>query len=193
MDREALIEAAIGKILAGDGGAYRVIVDAYGLRVLAFCRARLGSEDEAQDAAQDVFVRAWTAIRGFRRGESFAAWLFAIAANHVRSRFRFRGSESRKMAAVAAELAVLPQGDPGEEAEEALRFEELRTAVAELPADMRSAVELYYFGGLSVGEAATALGLGEEAVKSRLFRARKKLRTALESVQPAKPSGGILQ
>jgi len=193
MGKEAAIDEAIRKTLAGDREAFRVIVDTYGSRMIAFCRTRLASEEEARDAAQEVFIRAWSAISGFRLGESFASWLFAIAANHVRSRFRFRAFENRKMSAAAAEIAVLPPIDPSEEASESLRSEELRRAVAKLSSDLRGSVEFYYFAGLSISETATALKIGEEAVKSRLFRARKKLRLALESTQPGRASGGNLK
>jgi RNA polymerase sigma-70 factor (ECF subfamily) len=184
MGAEVTVEQAIDRVLAGDAGAFRHIVAAYEGRLLSFCRSRLGSEDEARDAAQDVLVRAWSALPGFQRGKSFSAWLFAIAANRVRSEFRFQSFARRKTEAAGKELAALPPADPAEEVADRLRFEELRQAVATLKGELRSTVELFYFGGLSVSETSTALGIGEEAVKSRLFRARKQLREMLEKTQP---------
>ena len=69
----------VKKVLSGDRDAYRAIVDSYGSRVVAFCRSRMRSDDDARDAAQDVFLRAYSSLSSFRAGESFAAWLFAIA------------------------------------------------------------------------------------------------------------------
>jgi RNA polymerase sigma factor (sigma-70 family) len=181
-------DESIRRMLAGDDEAFRSIVDEYGGRVIAFCRSRLGSEDDALDAAQEIFASAWAALEGFRLGESFAAWLFAIAANRVRSKFRFRAYEARKMEAAAIEMAVIPAGDPAKEAEDHLRSEALRTAVASLPLELREPIQLYYFAGLSVSETASVLKLGEEAVKSHLFRGRKKLRVALEGSQPGRAS-----
>jgi RNA polymerase sigma-70 factor, ECF subfamily len=193
MDLDAAEQEKIRRAQGGDREAFGSIVEAYGPRLLAFCRARLGSEEEARDAAQDVFLRSWSAIGRFRLGESFPAWLFAIAANHVRNRFRLRASESRKESSVAGEAAAAAIEDPAAAALESLRAESLRKAVSALPGQLRSAVELYYFAGLDVTESAAILGLGEEAVKSRLFRARKKLRAGLESPQPDRAGRGILR
>jgi len=178
------MDDTIRRVLAGDTSAYDAIVDEFEPRLVSFCRSRLDSEEDALDAAQEVFTSAWKALGSFRAGESFAAWLFAIAANQVRSRYRFRIHEARKLKAAAAEQATVPAGDPVEEAEKNLRFIGLRLAVRGLQPEIRSVVELYYFAGLSVSETAAALHIGDEAVKSRLFRARKKLRSSLEEPQP---------
>ena len=182
---------AVARVLSGDRDAFRSLVDRYGQRIAAFCGSRLRSEDEARDAAQEVFVRAYRSLGTFRRGESFPAWLFAIAANQLRTRFRVFASDRHKVEAAGSEAAAAAASDPAEEAADAIRAQALRRAVAALPRDQRLPVELYYFGELSVAEVARALGLGEEAVKTRLFRARKALRIALEGKQPREGSRGI--
>jgi RNA polymerase sigma-70 factor (ECF subfamily) len=182
----------IHRVLSGDEAAFRKIVERYGDRVLRFCRARLGSEEEAADAAQDVFLRVFRSLRSFRLGESFPSWLFAIAANRVRSRGARRGTERAKAERAAIEAASAAAPDPVSEVERSLEAEELRLRVAELPEDLRRVVELYYFAELPVADCARALGLGEEAVKSRLFRARKRLRIAMEQEQRGLSSEGIL-
>lgn len=184
-------DEVVGKVLSGEREAYRFLVDKYGPKVISFCRSRMRSEDDARDAAQDVFLRAYSSLASFRIGESFAAWLFAIAANRVRTRFRLFSSERRKAEAAAIELAASPPADPSEEAARAMRAEGLRRAVSALPADLRWPVEFYYFAELSVAETARVMGLGEEAVKTRLFRARKSLRRALEEKQPKGHSRGM--
>ncbi len=98
---------------------------------------------------------------------------------------------SREVAFVRQQVTN-PPDDPAGEAERACEFQALREAVSSLPVDLRKPVELYYFAQLSVEETAKVLRLGQEAVKSRLFRARKQLREALaENVQPKRPPGGI--
>jgi len=88
-------QAAIRLVLSGDKEAYRSLVLRYGPRLAAFCRSHLeaagvgGAAEEAEDMAQEVLVRAYISLHRFRLGESFAAWLFAIAANRVKTRFRF--------------------------------------------------------------------------------------------------------
>ena len=194
-DRDALADLAdIHRVLAGDSRAFRPIVERYADRVLAFCRSRRLNEDEAADLVQDVFLRAFRSLGSFRLGESFPSWLFAIAANRLRSRGAKRSGEEKKVEAVAVEEATRETPDALSEAEKAFEAEEVRKAVASLPADQRSVVELYYFAELSVAEVTEVLGIGEEAVKSRLFRARKKLRSLLESgdsEQPRVAHGGI--
>lgn len=181
-------KAAVEEILAGNSNAYRRIVEKYSARVLAFCRMRMRSEEDARDAAQEVFIRAYASLASFRSNENFASWLFAIAANNVRTHFRLFSSRKHKEEAFAKEIATAPIPDPAEEAEQNLRAEALRQAVLSLPPDLRKPVELYYFAGLSIEETASVLKLGQEAVKSRLFRARKALRQAFEnSKAPSKP------
>lgn len=184
LDEKAIIE----EILAGNSNAYRLIIEKYSARVLAFCRMRMRSEEDARDAAQEVFIRAYASLASFRSNENFASWLFAIAANNVRTHFRLFSSRKHKEDALAKEIATAPIPDPAEEAEQNLHAEMLRRAVLSLPLDLRRPVELYYFAGLSIEETASVLKLGQEAVKSRLFRARKALRKAFENRKaPSEP------
>lgn len=184
-------DEVVRKVLSGDRDAYREIVERYGSRLIAFCRSRMQSDEDARDAAQDVFVRAYSSLSSFRQGESFASWFFAIAANHVRTRFRLIRSEKHKSEALLIELSTAVPVDPVDEADRAMSAEALRRAVRALPPDMRWPVEFYYFAGLSVAETARVLALSEEATKTRLFRARKSLRSFLEDAQPARDSRGI--
>ncbi len=182
-------------MLAGDKGAFRPLVERYADRVLAFCRSRRLEEEEAADISQEVFLRAYRSLRSFRIGESFPAWLFAIAANRVRTRGTKRGNDERKIAAIGAEAGSGVAPDSSIEVEKRLEAEAVRARVAELPPEQRRVVELYYFAELPVADVAGILGLGEEAVKSRLFRARKKLRSLLggdEEAQPRMEGGGSL-
>jgi RNA polymerase sigma-70 factor (ECF subfamily) len=170
----------IHRVLNGDAEAFRFIVLKYADRMLSFCRSRTAGEEDAADAAQEAFARAYKSLRTFRLGSSFAAWLFAIAANRMRTGWARRFSERMKADRAAAEEAVRGADDPEEDALHRIEGERVRSAVSSLPDDLRTAVELYYFAELSVSETAQSLGAGEEAIKSRLFRARKKLRETLE-------------
>ena len=97
------------------------------------------------------------------------------------------------MEAAGAEAATAVLADPATDVELKLRSEELRHSVMALSPDLRWPVEFYYFAELSVAETARILGIGEEAVKTRLFRARKALRLSLEEKQPKERSRGILR
>ncbi len=185
---------AIKRVLDGDREAYRSLVERYGGALARYCAGRLGSAEEGEDAAQEILVRAYKALGGFRIGASFPAWLFSIAANFVKSRAaRARKRRDRAPRAASESIEALESGQPGpaESAIGAMESEIVAAAVAALPAEARRVVELRYYAGLSVAEAAEALGIGEEAAKSRLFRARKILRKSLDSQQPFTDSGSI--
>lgn len=180
-------DAIVAKVLGGDRNAFGAIVGRYGSRVVAFCRVRTVSDEEARDAAQEVFIRAFSSLGTYRRGECFRSWLFAIAVNHTRSRFRLLSAERRKIEAAGNAGATEPLRDPVDAVDASLRSEALRAAIRMLPVGLKRPVELYYFAELSVEETARTLGIGTEAVKSRLFRARRALRARLEDT--ARDSG----
>ncbi len=182
--------SVIIRILDGDGSAFRILVDRYSDRLFHFCMARLGDQSDAEDAVQDVFVRAYKSLRTFDVTRNWSSWLFAIAANRVKSRYANRASaalvaERAGLEATLAEETATAATDPEDQVLDVLAAEALRAAVASLPEAYRAPVELYYFAGLSVADVAAALGVGIEAVKTRLFRARKELSRILDdSRQP---------
>ncbi|OHD79068.1 MAG: hypothetical protein A3J97_16160 [Spirochaetes bacterium RIFOXYC1_FULL_54_7] len=175
----------VRRVLTGDTGAFRYLVDAYSDAVYRFCLSRLGNPEESEDAVQDVFIRAYRSLASFDVSRSFGSWLFGITANRVKTRYVKRSSETALLERVAAEASTADYSpstadDPESLALDAMSLEEVRTAVALLKPTYRSVVELYYFAGLQVVEVASALGVGTEAVKSRLFRARKELSAIFE-------------
>ena len=188
---------AVQRIISGDTDAFRVLVDSYSDAVYRFCLARLGNPDEAEDAVQDVFIRAYRSLGTFDVSRSFGSWLFGIAANRVRTRYAKHSSEAALLERTAIEATRLDSmSDAPDNPEtlvlDAMSLEEVRTAVALLGPSYRNVVELYYFAGLKVGEVAATLGLGTEAVKSRLFRARKELSIIFEHrMQPDHGKRGI--
>jgi RNA polymerase sigma-70 factor, ECF subfamily len=175
----------VQRVISGDTEAFRLLVDSYSDALFRFCVARLGNSDEAEDAVQDVFIRAYRSLASFDVSRSFASWLFGIAANRVRTRYEKHSSEAALLERVTIEATRLEStADAADNPEtlvlDAMSLEEIRTAVALLGSSYRTVVELYYFGELKVGEVASTLGLGTEAVKSRLYRARKELSVILE-------------
>ena len=174
----------------GDERTFEELALRYSDRLYAFCRARLGSENDAKDSAQDALVRAYRSLPSYDSSKPWSAWVFSIAANRVKSRYAAASSAERLALRVSAEQAVADEASadrsgPEAEALRILAAEELRSAVAGLSASLRSPVELYYFAGLDVATVAAALGLGAEAVKSRLLRARRRLGRILgDAAQP---------
>lgn len=196
MNGEEDDRAIVGRVLSGDTEAFRLLVDRYSDRLWRFCRARLGDDSDAEDAVQDVFVRAFRSLRSFKPTGNWSSWLFAIAANRVKSRYAAKAATAGLLERAGMEAAAFSDEasaslDPAAHALDTLASENLRSAVARLPVAYRTPVELYYFAGLGVSEVAKALGLGEEAVKTRLFRARKELSSLLDdSRQPGHAGKG---
>lgn len=166
---------SIQRVLSGDAGAFASLVRKYERRLRSYCRSRL-PESEVDDAVQDIFVKAFRSLGSFRLGASFSPWLFAIARSSIAGRkLRFRREEEKRARLAAEGLATSENGGLAE-----LEAEYLLKAVAALPQAYREVVELYYLAELDTEGTADTLGIGVEAVKTRLFRARKLLREFME-------------
>ena len=139
---------------------------------------------EADEVAQEVFLRAWRGLPRFEERARFSTWLYRIAFNEAQRHL----SRRRPAAAAAAHhaddaLAAVPESpDLAPEAQTLDReFEQtVERALAELPADWRAAVVLRDLEGLSTEEAAEIAGVGQASFKSRLHRGRRALRVLLE-------------
>ncbi len=169
----------IQRVLSGDSAAYAFLVKRHSSNLQNFCALKLGSWEDAEDAVQDVFIRAYRALPRFRLGSSFRAWLFGIASNRLKTRYAARSRERNLLALSQAEFNLKsPEGRGGDvelEALRALELSALRRGMSGLDGLNRRVLELYYGAGLDLGEISQATGLKMEALKSRLFRSRKKL------------------
>ncbi|HEX5368679.1 MAG TPA: sigma-70 family RNA polymerase sigma factor [Dehalococcoidia bacterium] len=167
----------------GDLAAFNELVVEYESQVYNLCYRILGGAQPAEDAAQEAFVSAWRNMATFR-GDSFKPWLLRIAANQCRDELRRRGRRPSSSLDSALEAGVPepPTDDPSPEAT-ALNTElsrSLQAALAELPEDQRTAVVLCDVEGLDYSEIAVAMSTSLGTVKSRISRARLKLRELLQ-------------
>lgn len=137
-----------------------------------------GSAAEAEDAAQDAFVKAWQALPRFREGAPFRPWLLSIVTNEARNRRRHAGRQA------ALALRAVEPPPAGVDEATATRDEEQRVvaAVAAMSEDDRLVIGYRYFLDLSEEETAEALDIPRGTVKSRLSRALGRLREQLEAV-----------
>jgi len=160
----------------GDARAYESLVEEH--QAIAFRTAYLitGSAADAEEATQEAFVRAWLALRRFRRGAEFRPWLLAIVANEARNRVRSRKRRTALAERAAAEPSWQPPaGEPdGGDAH-------LRNALATLPERDRSVLACRFVLDLSEQETAGVLGVPLGTVKSRTARALDRLRQTLEA------------
>jgi RNA polymerase sigma-70 factor (ECF subfamily) len=168
----------------GDQDAFAELVMMHAERVYGALR-RFGLDaDEADEVAQEVFVRAWRGLGRFEERARFSTWLYRIAFNEAQRRLARRPPRRAESAQDRDDpIASLPESP--ELGPDALTLDRelertLERALMQLPVDWRAAVVLRDIEGLSTEEAAEIVGVGEAAFKSRLHRGRMQLRALLE-------------
>jgi RNA polymerase sigma factor (sigma-70 family) len=161
----------------GDVDAYTELVTRH--RGLAVRVAYVLAGDDAEDAAQDAFVKAYQALDRFRPGAPFRPWLLHIVANEARNRRRSAGRQADLAVRTAPAGAATEAPSAEEAALHHQRREAVLRAVAALDERDRMVVACRYLAGLSEAETAAALGCRPGTVKSRLSRALARLRRQL--------------
>jgi RNA polymerase sigma factor (sigma-70 family) len=174
----------VARAQRGDADAYEELVHAYQGIALRTAFLIAGNAADAEEAAQDGFVKAHRALWRFRAGAPFKPWLLRIVANEARNRRRSAGRRTALGLRAAAEAGGAAPGDAAPSPEAALlgaeRREQLIEALNRLGEADREAIACRYFLDLSEAETAAALGVRRGTVKSRLSRALERLRAELE-------------
>lgn len=176
-------EAAVIKaVLDGDTNAYEYLVKAYEKNVYNLALRMVGNSEDAYDMSQEAFIKAYNSLHSFRGDSKFSVWLYRIVSNVCLDYLR---SRNRK-----ATVSLSVENDDGEEVEldiadeasspqalldRSLTRDAVRRGLQELPPDHREILLLREIQGLSYEEIADTLDLEVGTVKSRIFRARKKL------------------
>ncbi len=177
----------IRRVLDGDKDSYSLLVDAYSARVINYLVRMTGTRHEAEELAQEAFVRAYFALRSYKPQYKFSTWLFKIATNlcinYLKKRRRwvhvddYQDDEGKP-------LWVLPDarsyGNPSSTMAQHEMQREIQEAVNQLPSVYRTVVILRHMHGLSYQEIADVTGLPIGTIKSRLGRGRGKLTALLE-------------
>lgn len=187
-DTNARDRADMEQLAAGHDAALNDLMDRHATPVFHFLCRMVGNEDDANDLAQETFVRVFKSRDSFRANEKFSAWLYTIAANLARNHFRWRSRhpaisiETKTGDSEQTLGGMLPADSPSpnESALSAERAAAVRRAVAQLPEDMREAIVLCEWEERPVAEAAAILETTTKAVESRLHRARGILRERLK-------------
>jgi len=171
----------------GDRAACSTLVERHLGRVVTFAYRMLGNRSDAEDAAQEVFLRVWAAATGWRGGSRFTTWLHRVAANVCLDRL----SKVQRMRDVStvdpSQLAEIadPRPDPSSAAHAADVARHVHEALATLPPTQRLAVTLCHCEGLRNIEAAAIMEISVEALESLLARGRRAMRARLQPMAPA--------
>lgn len=192
-DEELLVQALNAP--EGDVRAFEKLVLRYQNRVVANCRGITRDSNNAEDLAQEVFVKAFFGLRGFERMSSFRRWLQRIKINHCLNHLKKHGGRSFVDVAdpEAGEFDELKVQVTAEQLAGAISDRQTISGVLEsMPSNLRIPLVLCDMDGLSYEEVARALSIGLSATKMRIKRARVEFRLRYEKVQSvgAAPEGG---
>ncbi len=168
----------IARCKGGDEAAWAELVEATQREVYTLCLRILRDPDDAAEATQDVYLKVWRNLKGFRGDSMFETWLYRVASNAAiskhRSRKRKQSHETGVQDEVLGEMAA--PGSVEVAATAKLDVEELERALATLPEHYRAAVVLRDVYSLTTEEIAKQLKISETAAKVRVHRGRKRLK-----------------
>lgn len=168
-------------MLRGNVNDFEKLVTAYEKNVYNIALRMVGDPDDAADMTQETFIKAYRALSSFRGDSKFSSWLYRIASNVCLDFLRSRSRHPQVSLSTVDEddraTFELPdmRQNPEEQLMKKLGMEAVRRGLEQLPEQQRQILVLRELGGLSYAELAQTLGLEEGTVKSRIFRARKRL------------------
>ena len=171
----------IRSVLRGNVNDFEKLVTAYEKNVYNIALRMVGDPEDAADMTQETFIKAYRALSGFRGDSKFSSWLYRIASNVCLDFLRSRSRHPQVSLSTVDEddraTFELPdmRQNPEEQLMKKLGMEAVRRGLEQLPEQQRQILVLRELGGLSYAELAQTLGLEEGTVKSRIFRARKRL------------------
>ena len=182
-EQEAMI---VRKVLQGDVNAFEKLVTEYEKAVYAIAQRMTGNPEDAADMTQETFIKAYNSLGSFRGDSKFSVWLYRIANNVCLDFLRSRSRKPTVSLSVEDDEGEETQLDVADESqspelllERGLTRDAVRRGLDTLPPDYKQILLLREIQGLSYEEIASALGIDLGTVKSRIFRARKKLCTFL--------------
>jgi len=169
-------------VLKGDQQAYKVLVERYQSYIFTLAFRLMQSREDAEEVAQDVFVKAYRSLADFKGGSKFSTWLYTIAHNTVITYLR---KKKQKILAIDDESTFMQLENQesdfkANQVEDKSRKDMVHRAIEMLSPDDAQIITLFYKGDQSLDEIASIIGIETNTVKVRLFRARQKLKEKME-------------
>ncbi len=172
----------ISLVLGGDTNAFAALVDRYKDLVFTLSLKMLQNREEAEEAAQDTFIKVFKSLAKFKGDSKFSTWLFKITYNNCLDRLK---KQKRNRAVVAinefTEHEVRSLVNVVETIEETERQQMIKNCLDTLPAEESFLLTLYYFNEHSLKEISAIMGINENNLKIKLYRSRKKLTGILKA------------
>lgn len=163
----------------GDLQAFEALVREHQESLYCYLYRMSRNQAEAEEMAQEAFIRAWEGLGRFRGAASFKTWLFRIAANLCINRL----SRRKPLVPLTEDIPAARRAEPDEAYRQRVRSECIARALADLPVDQRSALLLSVYEELSHADIAEAMGRSPDSVNMLLYRARMGLRRSLEAAR----------
>lgn len=161
---------------AGDCDSFTELFNRYYTMIYHFTYRLCLNQADAQDLAQETFIKGARSLASFRGKSSFKNWLYQIAVNTSRDWFRSSGRKARVVKELGVQIA-------SEEQERPANFDPVHRALASLGEELRQSIVLVYYEGMNHSEAARVLGCAETTISWRVFNAKRKLKQLLQQNQ----------
>lgn len=176
----------IEKVLGGDANAFEELVLKYEKTVYNLALRMVGDRDDAFDMTQEAFIKAYGSLSSFRGDSKFSVWIYRITTNVCLDFLRSKSRKQQVSLTVSddddedAQLDIPdPKADPEQQLIKKISMQSVEEGLKTLPDKQRQILVMRELGGMSYAEIGKALSLEEGTVKSRIFRARKRLCTFL--------------
>lgn len=171
----------VAALQAGDNAALDRIMKRHHADISSFIWRMTGNQRDAEELAQETFVRAFFQIHQYRPKSAFAAWLYRIARNLCLDYFRSRAYRQKTLNIPLDDLPDIAESNARPEMDE--DRQDLQEAIGQLPVHLREPLILTVLKGMSHAEAGLRLGISSKAVEVKCYRARERLRQILKKIQ----------
>jgi RNA polymerase sigma factor (sigma-70 family) len=177
----------IEQVLEGKTNAYSYIVDHHKNKAFNLAFRICGNHEEAEELAQDSFLKAYRALRSFKMKSSFATWLYRIVYNTTISHVRLKREGVLSLEDFPADATdFIGTTTNEEEAEKEYRNSLVNFALQKITEEERGLISLYYYEEMSTDEIADVTGINKSNIKVKLFRARQKMQEIIEKAEKKK-------
>jgi RNA polymerase sigma factor (sigma-70 family) len=174
----------IGEILNGNQNAFAYLVDRHKDHAYNLALRICGNHEEAEEVAQDAFIKAYRSLSKFKMKSSFATWLYRIVYNTAISSVRTRKKAPLSLEDFPADATDFIGGNTNEEeAEEEYKSSLVNFALQKISEEERGLIDLYYYEELKTEEIAEITGISKSNIKIKLFRARHKMIEIIKKIE----------